>query len=139
MLKKRGRNGKLVDASKIDIRVGCALDGAVVYYRDGSTVPCGPWGARGYNSDADHGMGGHQARKMAIRSGVEVVKVAVNVNGSGWGGCLNGLRIWLSDGNARGALNGRSRDDQQNIRILGRSFYELQSINEDGSTMETNY
>ncbi|KAK1750412.1 putative peptidase family-domain-containing protein [Echria macrotheca] len=109
MLKKRGKHGKLVDASKIDVRVGCALDGAVVYYRDGTTIPCGP---RGRHGDDDPGMGGHQAKKIAIRPGVEVVKVAVN----GSSGSLRGLRIWLSDGNARGALNCGS--DREQVQVL---------------------
>lgn len=98
MLKKRGRSDELVPAHKIDLRVGCALDGAVVYYKDGTRVPCGP---RGKNGN-DPGMGGHQARKIAIPKRVDVVKVAVTKNGS-WG--LSGLRVWLSNGKAMGALN----------------------------------
>ncbi|KAK0622752.1 putative peptidase family-domain-containing protein [Immersiella caudata] len=107
LLKKKGKHGTLVDASKVDVRVGCGLDGAVVYYRDGTKVPCGP---RGQHGDDPH-MGGHQAKKIAIRNGVEVTKVAVN-EGGGWG--LSGLRIWLSDGNARGALNGKG----DGVRVL---------------------
>ncbi|KAK4450854.1 metallopeptidase [Podospora aff. communis PSN243] len=106
LLKKKGKHGNLVDASKIDVRVGCGLDGAVVYYKDGTRVPCGPRGAHGN----DPHMGGHQAKKIAIRKGVEVVKVAVN-EGGGW---LSGLRIWLSDGNARGAINGKG----DGVRVL---------------------
>ncbi|KAK7698082.1 hypothetical protein SLS64_012856 [Diaporthe eres] len=98
MLKKRGRQDELVPAHKIDLRVGCGLDGAVVYYKDGTQVPCGP---RGKNGN-DPGMGGHQARKIAIPKRVDVVKVAVT-KGSGWG--LQGLRMWLSNGKAMGALN----------------------------------
>ncbi|POS69626.1 metallopeptidase [Diaporthe helianthi] len=98
MLKKRGRDGDLVPAYKIDIRVGCALDGAIVYYKDGTKVPCGP---RGKDGD-DPPMGGHQARKIAIPNGVDVVKVAVT-KGISWGLC--GLRIWLSNGRAMGFLN----------------------------------
>ncbi|KAK3386197.1 putative peptidase family-domain-containing protein [Podospora didyma] len=98
MLKKRGHDGSLVNASKIDIRVGCGLDGAIVYYKDGSQVPCGPRGRQG----GDPGMGGHQSRKMAIPRGVDVVKVAVT-KCEYWS--LRGLRMWLSNGQARGALN----------------------------------
>ncbi|KAM7206057.1 metallopeptidase [Naviculisporaceae sp. PSN 640] len=112
MLKKRGKQGKLIDASKIDVRVGGALDGAIVYYRDGSSVPCGPWNP---HREDNHGMGGHQAKKIAIRSGVDVVKVALNATDSDWWS-LRGLRIWLSDGNARGALNCGS--DREHVKIL---------------------
>ncbi|KAH6843316.1 putative peptidase family-domain-containing protein [Chaetomium sp. MPI-CAGE-AT-0009] len=74
MLKKRDREGNLVAASKIDIRVGCGLDGAEVYYEDGTKIPCGP---RGQNGAQDPSMGGHQARKLAIPRGVDISKVAV--------------------------------------------------------------
>ncbi|KAL2177528.1 putative peptidase family-domain-containing protein [Thermothelomyces heterothallicus CBS 202.75] len=73
LLKKRDSKGELVAATKIDIRVGCALDGAEVYYEDGTKIPCGPRGPDG----RDPSMGGHQARKLAIPRGVEISKVAV--------------------------------------------------------------
>ncbi|KAH8893062.1 hypothetical protein GQ53DRAFT_861482 [Thozetella sp. PMI_491] len=99
MLKKRDRDGRLIPASKIDLRVGCALDGAVVYYKDGTTVPCGPRGKHGQDPD----MGGHQARKVALRKGVEVTKIAVTYYPDNY--YLAGLRMWFSDGRAMGALN----------------------------------
>ncbi|KAK4179598.1 putative peptidase family-domain-containing protein [Triangularia setosa] len=88
-------DGTIVSASMIDVRVGCGLDGAVVYYEDGSKVPCGPW------RDGRIEMGGHQARKVAVRPGVEVTKVGVSRESH----ALRGLRIWLSNGQARGSLN----------------------------------
>ncbi|KAK0384866.1 hypothetical protein NLU13_7344 [Sarocladium strictum] len=97
-LKRRGRNGSLVSAYKMDIRVGCALDGAVVFYKDGSSAPCG----RAVGTAPTYGMGGHQAKKIVIPAGVDIEKVAVNKAGS-WD--LNGLRIFLSNGKAMGALN----------------------------------
>lgn len=109
MLKKRGRNGSLVPATKIDVRVGCALDGAVVHYKDGSSAPCGPANGRAPEYD----MGGHQAKKIAIPSGVEIDKVAVNRSGS-WD--LGGLRIFLTNGKAMGALNKR---DYNSVQFLG--------------------
>ena len=110
MLKKRNRDGELIPAHKIDLRVGCGLDGAVVYYKDGTKVPCGP---RGRNGN-DPGMGGHQARKIAIPKRVDVVKVAVTKRGE-WD--LQGLRMWLSNGKAMGALNRRYDGD---VETLGR-------------------
>ncbi|KAH6640297.1 putative peptidase family-domain-containing protein [Chaetomium tenue] len=73
MLKKRDKKGNLVAASKIDLRVGCSLDGAVVYYEDGTKIPCGPRGKNGQ----DPSMGGHQARKLVLPRDVEISKVAV--------------------------------------------------------------
>ncbi len=112
MLKKRGQDGSLVPASKIDLRVGCGLDGAVVYYKDGTKVPCGPRGKHGQ----DPHMGGHQAKKIAIRKGIDVVKVAVTCGS--YHNDLCGLRMWLSDGRAMGALNKR---DGYEVKVLGRS------------------
>ncbi|KAJ4288701.1 hypothetical protein N0V88_007234 [Collariella sp. IMI 366227] len=99
MLKKRDKTGNLVDAYKIDLRVGCGLDGAVVYYKDGEKIPCGPRGPEGGN---DPRMGGHQSKKLGLPDGVEISKVAVN---RGHGGGLVGLRMRLSNGEALGALN----------------------------------
>jgi hypothetical protein len=98
MLKKRDSKGNLVAASKIDLRVGCSLDGAVVYYEDGTKIPCGPRGQNGQ----DPSMGGHQARKLALPRDAEISKVAVTREGN-WS--LGGLRMWLSNGKAMGALN----------------------------------
>lgn len=111
MLKKRGRDGTIVSASKIDLRVGCVLDGAIVYYKDGTKVPCGPRGQNGKDLD----MGGHQARKIALPKNVDVVKVAVAKDHEE----LRGLRIWLSNGKAMGALNKRGSDS---VEVIGKSF-----------------
>ncbi|KAK4199482.1 putative peptidase family-domain-containing protein [Triangularia verruculosa] len=102
--------GSIVNASMIDVRVGCGLDGAVVYYEDGSRVPCGPW------REGTIRMGGHQARKVAIRPGVEVVKVGV----ARYRHELYGLRVWLSDGQGRGSLNLRELRDLggDNVKFL---------------------
>ncbi|KAH7324142.1 putative peptidase family-domain-containing protein [Stachybotrys elegans] len=98
MLKKRAEDGHLTSAYKIDIRVGAALDGAIVYYKDGTKIPCGP---RGKNGDDPH-MGGHQARKLALPKKVDIVKVQVQAAA---GSYLGGLRMTLSNGRAMGALN----------------------------------
>ncbi|KAK4223345.1 metallopeptidase [Podospora fimiseda] len=103
MLNKRKRNGKLVRASTIDIRVGCWLDGAIVYYKDGTAIPCGPRSPHGH---PEHYMGGHQHRKLKISKGVDIVKVAVTKPTCS--DYLQGLRMWLSNGQAMGALNVRS-------------------------------
>ncbi|KAK3303660.1 putative peptidase family-domain-containing protein [Chaetomium strumarium] len=120
MLKKRNSQGKLVDASKIDLRVGCVLDGAVVYYKDGETVPCGP---RGVNGDPH--MGGHQARKLALPSGAEIDKVAVSRDNNDRGRWLYGLRMWLSNGKAMGALNMRCGAQVQAEMLVPPSSHKI--------------
>ncbi|KAL2134850.1 hypothetical protein VTI74DRAFT_10656 [Chaetomium olivicolor] len=120
MLKKRDGKGNLVDATKIDLRVGCALDGAEVYYADGEKIPCGPRDPDGN----DPYMGGHQARKLTLAKDAEVVKVAVTR--SEQGGWLQGLRMWLSNGKGMGALNCKSGQVEtlvppSNHKIIG--FY----------------
>ena len=97
----------------IDSRVGCLLDGAVVYFKDGHKTPCGPrWSHRG----GEHSFGENFFSfpniflgltfyrrtclpKIKIPEGVDVVKVEVGHNGG-----LNGLRFHLSDGTAGGYL-----------------------------------
>lgn len=115
MLKKRNREGALTSACKIDVRVGCGLDGAEVYYRDGTKIPCGPRGQHG----EDPYMGGHQAKKIALPRKVDVVKVAVSYYDNS---CeLQGLRIWLSNGKAIGTLN-----NAPNVKYLGESYMPYQ-------------
>jgi len=111
MLRKRDAESNLVDASKVDLRVGGGLDGAIVYYEDGTGIPCG----QRYDNGADLDMGGHQAKKLALPKGVEIAKVAVTRKG----GNLCGLRMWLENGKGRGALNFTPAETE--LKMLGTS------------------
>ncbi|KAI5465037.1 putative peptidase family-domain-containing protein [Mariannaea sp. PMI_226] len=119
MFKKRGRDGALISASKLDLKVGCVLDGVIVHYKDGSAVPCGP---RGRNGKDVH-MGGHQSRKIALPRNTDIVKVAIARRSRE----LVGVRVWLSNGKAMGALNKDGSDSVEtlvpgnNQRVIG--FY----------------
>lgn len=97
LLNEKGADGKLKRATAIDSRVGCILDGAVVYFADGHTTPCGP---RWRKNGGPHNFGGHASEKFDIPAGVEIVKVEVGRNSYE----LNGLRFHLSDGSAGGYL-----------------------------------
>ncbi|KAG9255154.1 putative peptidase family-domain-containing protein [Emericellopsis atlantica] len=77
MLKKRARDGRLVAANKINLAVGCILDGAEVYYKDGTKVPC----SKRSPHESEEYMGGHQAKRIALPKGVEITKVAVTKQG----------------------------------------------------------
>jgi hypothetical protein len=114
MLKKRRREGGLISASKLDLKVGIVLDGVIVQYRDGSSIPCGPRGQNG----KDVNMGGHQSRKIAIPKNVDVVKVAVSRRHNE----LVGIRVWLSNGKAMGALN---KNDADSVETLGKRYIQL--------------
>lgn len=114
MLKKKTRGGDLISASKLDLKVGCVLDGVIVHYRDGSEVPCGPRGPRG----KDLNMGGHQGRKIALPRKVDIVKVAVARRHNE----LVGIRVWLSNGKAMGALN---KSDSDSVEVLGKSYSQF--------------
>jgi hypothetical protein len=83
-------------ATAIDSRVGCLLDGAVVYFEDGHKTPCGPRWRKGGEA---HHFGGHAAEKFAIPEGVEITKVEVGRSGE-----INGLRFHKSDGTHGGYL-----------------------------------
>jgi hypothetical protein len=101
MLNEKGADGKLSRAKKIDLRVGAVLDGAVVYYEDRHTTPCG---YRYYGDGSTFRMGGGNSQMLTIPDGVEIVKVEVNMRG--WTGILGGISMSLSDGTRVGVLNG---------------------------------
>lgn len=101
LLKEKDKTGTLRPATMIDSRVGCILDGAVVYFQDGHKTHCGPrWNTSGSN----HGFGGHASQKIRIPEGVDVVKVEVGSQRDE----LNGLRFHLSDGTSGGYLYSHS-------------------------------
>ncbi|CAD0107025.1 unnamed protein product [Aureobasidium uvarum] len=102
LLQEKGANGKLTRAKTIDLRIGAILDGAVVYYEDGHTTPCG---LRYGHGGAKHYFGGGNSQKLHIPPGVDIVKV--EVNRFGWGNqVLGGIIMTLSDGTKAGCLNG---------------------------------
>ncbi|KFY47791.1 hypothetical protein V496_10441 [Pseudogymnoascus sp. VKM F-4515 (FW-2607)] len=96
LLNEKGKDGKLARAVEIDSRVGCLLDGAVIYFEDGHGTHCGP---RWDNGGRDHHFGGHASEKFVLPEGVEVTKVEVGLNHE-----LNGLRFHLSNGFKGGYL-----------------------------------
>ncbi|KAI9697146.1 MAG: hypothetical protein M1820_007881 [Bogoriella megaspora] len=99
MLKKKGKDGTLVDANAIDLRVGCILDGAYMYYDDGSRMNLGPrWRADG----GEHTFGGHASEKLDIPKGANITKIEIKVEG--WS-CLGGFRLTLDNGTKAGELN----------------------------------
>lgn len=101
LLNKPDRNGTLVSASSIDLRVGCTFDGAVVYYPDGTYAHCGPTHRHG----SDHNFGGHASENSNLSPKSEIVKVEVNKSGS-WGrGSLDGIRMTLDNGAQWGCIN----------------------------------
>jgi hypothetical protein len=72
LLKEKGKDGKLTRATMTNSRVGCILDGAVVYFEDGHSTPCGPrWRPGGQG----HSFGGHASQKIVIPENVDDVKV----------------------------------------------------------------
>ncbi|PVH75849.1 hypothetical protein DL98DRAFT_574845 [Cadophora sp. DSE1049] len=97
LLKERGANGALWRATEIDSRVGCVLDGAVVYYGDGHEAPCGP---RTDKYGRKHHFGGHASERFPIPKNDEITKVEVGVESYE----LNGLRFHMSGGTSGGYL-----------------------------------
>ncbi|KAJ0422687.1 putative peptidase family-domain-containing protein [Aspergillus carlsbadensis] len=99
LLHNRGKDGALHRATSIDLRVGCTMDGAVVYYADGSHRNCGPGG--------DHSFGGHASERHNLAEGDTIRKVVVCREDDGWGS-LAGIRMTLGNGEAWGHLNDRN-------------------------------
>ncbi|KAH0346595.1 hypothetical protein KCU81_g3950, partial [Aureobasidium melanogenum] len=101
MLNEKGADGKLSRAKTIDLRLGAILDGAVVYYEDGHSTPCG---LRYTPSGSKFHFGGGNSQSFHMPSGVDIVKV--EVNRFGWGNrVLGGITMTLSNGTKTGSLN----------------------------------
>lgn len=100
LLHKRKENGKLTRASRVDVRTGCILDGAYVYYADQTRVNCGP---RFSYPDRKHKhtFGGHQSEEIVLPEDQEIVKIEVSREEY----VLGGMRIHLSNGDSGGQLN----------------------------------
>jgi hypothetical protein len=105
LLHHRGKDGELHRATSIDLRVGCVMDGAVVYYADGQHENCGP--THDNESDEAHEFGGHQSESHDLPIGETIEKVLVcRDNNDGWRS-LAGIRMYLSNGDRWGALNNK--------------------------------
>lgn len=101
LLNRRTRSGSLSRACKVDVRTGCVLDGAYVYYDDNARVNCGPRIVRNSRKHK-HTFGGHASEAVDIPKGREIVKIEVAREDQ----ILSGLKIHLSDGTAGGQLSG---------------------------------
>ncbi|KAI1339983.1 hypothetical protein F5Y15DRAFT_60612 [Xylariaceae sp. FL0016] len=101
LLKRRHTTGgsRLTFASRIDIRIGATMDGAVVYYDDGSSCNCGRANQRQYGGHQ------HQDKLLTEASAFEITEVALSVGSAGWGS-LAGCRMTLQNGESWGAING---------------------------------
>ncbi|KAL4910845.1 hypothetical protein BDW74DRAFT_141985 [Aspergillus multicolor] len=106
LLQHRGKDGNLYRATSIDLRVGCTMDGAVVYYADGRHENCGPAVTA---SGESHYFGGHASERRDIPEGQSIAKVLVCTDDDGWGS-LAGIRMVLGNGEAWGELNCGNRD-----------------------------
>ena len=102
LLKRRGEDGNLHRANSIDLRVGCIMDGAVVYYADGRFANCGP--SRDKHTGQPHQFGGHASEQHLIPDGATITQVKICHRNDGWG-ALAGIRMTLSNGEEWGYLN----------------------------------
>ncbi|RYP52966.1 hypothetical protein DL768_001960 [Monosporascus sp. mg162] len=116
---QQGGGSRLTYANRIDIRVGATMDGAVVYYSDGSKCNCGVAHQTHY--------GGHQsqAKSLSENETLEITRVSINTHR--WSAPLNGCQMTLSNGETWGAINSSNQQDSQHLeagedeRIIG--FY----------------
>lgn len=102
LLQEKGADGRLHRATSIDLRVGCTMDGAVVYYEDGHRTNCGKANQRSF--------GGHASDRQDIPPNSEIAKVEIRKTSSGWG-CLDGIRMTLDNGARWGELHASDSDD----------------------------
>jgi hypothetical protein len=103
LLTRKKEDGTVIYASSVDVRTGCILDGAYVYFQYSDCVServnCGPrittWGSEKH-------FGGHASELVDIPHGQEIVKIEVSRQSN----VLRGIRVLLSNGQAGGALTG---------------------------------
>jgi hypothetical protein len=91
LLTRRHEDGSIENATKIDIRTGCLLDGIYVHF-----------GQRRMHCGVRRDYGGHANEARDIPAGREIVKVEVARTDTE----MRGLRMYLDDGTAWGALSG---------------------------------
>ena len=118
-----GNTSRLTYANRIDLRIGAIMDGAVVYFSDGTKCNLGQANQTSY--------GGHQSedRSLSEEESLDIRKVSVANSPSGWGGALHGCRMTLASGEAWGALNSNhshvqhleAHPDERIIGFYGRS------------------
>ncbi|KAK7992391.1 hypothetical protein PG988_001185 [Apiospora saccharicola] len=115
-----GSTSRLTYANRIDLRIGAIMDGAVVYFSDGTKCNLGQANQTSY--------GGHQAedRTLSEEESLDIRKVSVSNARSGWGGTLCGCRMTLASGERWGAINSNQArvqhlEAQPDERIIG--FY----------------
>ena len=102
LIQEKGSDGQLHHATSIDLRVGCWMDGAVVYYADGHTTNCGVPNQRSY--------GGHASQKQDLPSNVNIAKVEIRKSSRAWGS-LWGVRMTLENGTRWGELHDVDSED----------------------------
>lgn len=80
------------------MRVGCILDGGVLYYSDGHKTHLGP---RIDENGNEHRFGGHASEKISLSPDNDIVKIEIHRDHSE----LVGMRTTLADGTVRGELH----------------------------------
>jgi hypothetical protein len=111
LLRKRGSNGVVHRATSIDLRVGCSWDGGVVRYEDGTVSH---WGPMCHRSREPFSFGGHASEVIDLPEGVAITRIEVHSQDTDY---MEGVRMYLADGTARGELN--SYDDKStDIHVL---------------------
>ncbi|KAH6685427.1 zinc metallo proteinase [Plectosphaerella plurivora] len=119
LLTRREEDG-IHRVSKVDVRTGCYLDGAIVHFPTGDRVNCGPRVSK--RDGRPHSFGGHAAESICIPLDQEIFKVEVSREEN----VLRGMRLHLTNGTAGGALSGGgdspetlSLEPQRDERIVG--------------------
>ncbi|KAH8836176.1 putative peptidase family-domain-containing protein [Flagelloscypha sp. PMI_526] len=120
---ERGQNGKrkllmtffpVSHATAFDMRIGCILDGGVLYYDDNHHTHLGP---RFKKDGSKQKFGGHLSQKLLLSA--NITKVEVHRSND-----LMGIRTHLSDGTVAGELN------EDNLQ-LGASIITLEPSSPD--------
>lgn len=102
LLRKPMKHGTIACANEINIRIGCCLLGLYVRFGDGIRVNCGPRFHKMAGGRHNKHFGGHIQEDLMIPPSQEVAFVEIGRDS----GVLRGLKIYLGNGEVKGAPSG---------------------------------
>lgn len=119
LLTKPMKHGTIARANEIDVHIGDSLIGLYVRFEDGIRVNCGPRFNRAAGGIHEKHFGGHIRDYLMIPSNQEIVRFEIGRDVQ----ALRGLKVYLSNGEVKGALSGGGFYDER--CVLGRFLTTL--------------
>lgn len=111
LLSKPMEHGTIARANEVDVCIGDSLLGLYVRFEDGLRVNCGPRFNKAAGGKYEKHFGGHIREFLMIPTNQEVVRFEIGRDAH----ALRGLKVYLSNGEVKGALSGGGFYDERCI------------------------